>query len=385
MPPKSQTSSSASSILPQSYSLKSSTELCSLWSNYGSISRLAVTQNTDADTKSTTTTLILKSILPPPSTSPDDESHLRKLISYSVERYFYTHLAPHLSPLVFTKVATPISINPSTGQLLLEDLTPSYPTSAYGSLASAPTTAVLKWLAGFHATFWSPLSNNSGDNINTNTNINIGTPIPPPLSVSSPTTTNGIWQQGGYWYLSTRSEEHSALLDSNEYAYLLPWISHVDSSIRKEKPQWKTLIHGDVKAANILFNHTSSSINDRDNDVKAALYDFQYCGISTPAVDLVYFLSTTVDRRSLTNLEGLLREYFDELCDVYAKAHGGDKLDDGLGYTFDVLKKQWDVALVDWMRFMAGWGCWGNWRWVESSVKDIIKRWEKEGKEPVSE
>ncbi|KAF3913146.1 hypothetical protein AA313_de0203156 [Arthrobotrys entomopaga] len=391
MPPKSQTSPS---ILPSSYTLKSSTELCSLWSNYGSISRLTVTQNTEP----TRTTLILKSILPPPSTSPDDESHLRKLISYAVERYFYTHLSTHLSTLPFTKVATPIAVNSSAGQLLLEDLSPSYPISAYGSLTPSATTAVLKWLAGFHATFWSPSSNTNNTDININ--INIGTPIPPPLSVSSPTTTNGIWQQGGYWYLSTRSEEHSALLSSSskEYDYMIPWIHHVDSKIRNEKIQWKTLIHGDVKAANILFSSSSSSSSPKQTptstssentvDVKAALYDFQYCGISTPAVDLVYFLSTTVDRKSLTNWEDLLREYYVELCEVYTKTHGGEKLDgdDGLGYTFNVLKEQWDVALVDWMRFMAGWGCWGNWRWVESCTKDIIRRWEEEGgRTPIQE
>ncbi|KAK6524869.1 hypothetical protein TWF281_011770 [Arthrobotrys megalospora] len=360
-----------SSILPSSYTLKSTTEICSLWSNYGSISRLTVSHPT-------TKSLILKSILPPPTSSSDDESHIRKLISYRVERYFYTHLSPHLTTLPSTKVATPIAINDSSGELLLEDLSLEYPITCYGSLDPVATTATLKWLAGFHATFWAP-------EISPSPSLNIGSPIPEPLAVTSPNTTNGIWRRGGYWYLSTRTEELNSLLDNwhSDEKYLNPWIKDVDKRIQDEKKEWKTLVHGDVKGANIFLSSNPKKSTNNQEEVKAALYDFQYCGIATPAVDLVYFIGTTVDRRLLGDLDQLLRTYYDELSRAYEIVHDGKKLEEETGYSYDALREQWDIAVVDWMRFMAGWGFWGNWRWVRECAKAAVKKWEDEGRIPV--
>ncbi|KAF3926863.1 hypothetical protein ABW20_dc0103817 [Dactylellina cionopaga] len=368
-------------VLPSSYTLKTSTTICSLWSNYGSISRLTVSndnnnQNATATT-TPTTTLILKSILPPSTTTTADESHLRKLISYRVERYFYTHLSPLLSRFPATKVADLISINDSAGELLLEDLSVSYPVSCYGSTDTTATAAVIKWLAGFHGIYWASEVSSSPSSSET---LKIGTSISTPLSVSSPNTTNGIWQRGGYWYLATRSDEFSALLDSGEYGWLLPWVEDVDLRIENEKKEWKTLVHGDVKGANILLS--SNSRTTTGEEIKAALYDFQYCGIATPAVDLVYFLGTTVDRKLTRDLEGLLRSYYDELSEAYTNSHEGKRLHEETGYTYEVLKEQWDVAVVDWMRFMAGGGGWGNWRWIEQCAKEAVKRWETERRRP---
>ncbi|RVD87416.1 uncharacterized protein DFL_001652 [Arthrobotrys flagrans] len=359
-----------SSILPPSYTLTSTAQICSLWSNYGSVSRLHVS--------SPKTTLILKSILPP-SSSTGDESHLRKLISYRVERYFYTHLSPLLSSLRSTKVAEAISVNDPTGQLLLEDLSVSYPVTCYGSLTLRSTASVLTWLAGFHATFWAPESSPT-------LSPKVGSPIRPPLSVKSPTTANGIWERGGYWYLGTRSEELSSLLNDRhtEEGYLRKWIKDVDRRIRSEAPGWKTIIHGDVKGANIFL----SSNPDRTpspEDLKAALYDFQYCGISTPAVDLVYFIGTTVDRTLLKDLDNLLSIYYTHLQRAYETTHDGNKLEEETGYSYGVLKEQWDVAVVDWMRFMAGWGVWGNWRWVREQAEAAVNKWESEGRVPVDD
>ncbi|KAK6346270.1 hypothetical protein TWF730_010600 [Orbilia blumenaviensis] len=394
-------------ILPSAYTLSSTTEICSLWSNYGSISRLHVS-HPSTNSKS----LILKSILPPPQSpgSSPDESHLRKLISYRVERYFYAHLSPLLSSQPFTKVAESIAVNDETGQLLLEDLSPQYPITSYGSLDGPATTAVLNWLAGFHGTFWAPtvspsvVDNNDGEEEGRGSNINIGTPIPAPLTVASPTTTAGIWERGGYWYLSTRSSELSFLLTNpdSEDSYLIPWIHEVDSRIQNENPQWKTLIHGDPKGANILLSPISRNEDGSNNkdgsgekpkskqkgtgEFKAALYDFQYCGIATPAVDLVYFFGTTVDRSLLLkDLDLLLTTYYRELCNAYERSHDGRKLEQETGYSYDILKEQWDVAVVDWMRFMAGWGVWGNWRWVKAQAVAAVKKWEAQGKTAVSD
>ncbi|KAK6497534.1 hypothetical protein TWF481_011940 [Arthrobotrys musiformis] len=347
------------SILPPPYTLASSTQLCSLWSNYGSISRL----QTSPPHK---TSLILKSILPPFSEDSDpDESHLRKLISYRVERYFYTNLSP-LITLPSTKVATAIAVDDPAGQLLLEDLSPSYPISCYGSLSLQETNAVLTWLAGFHATFWAPELSP----------LPIGTPVPPPLSATSPNTTSGIWQRGGYWYLPTRSAELSTLLSSSEETYLIKWLKHADNSLASTNKQWKTIIHGDVKGANIFLSSSSSNPN-------AALYDFQYLGLAPPTVDLIYFLGTTVHRSLLPSLPSLLQFYYSSLKDFYFQTHDGKNLEEETGYSYEILLQQWDLAAVDWMRFMAGWGVWGNWRWVREQAQAAVKKWEDEGRVPI--
>jgi hypothetical protein len=46
-------------------------------------------------------------------------------------------------------------------------------------------------------------------------------------------------------------------------------------------------------------------------------------------------------------------------------------------FTFEVLKEQFEIALVDWMRFMAGWGRWENASWVETNVRRMLKKWEQ--------
>ncbi|KAF3933639.1 hypothetical protein ABW19_dt0210464 [Dactylella cylindrospora] len=369
------------SILPSSYTLTSTTTLCSLWSNYGSISRLSVTSNDNENETPQQTSLILKTILPPSSSPTASESHLRKLISYRVERYFYSHLSPLLSsPQTPTaKVASLIAIDDSTGQLLLEDLSIDYPVTCYGSTGQPQTAAVLSWLAGFHGTFWGITTPHYNASAGSNQSSNLaGDLIPPPLQASQPDSTSGIWSRGGYWYLSTRSEEHASLLDGGdqgEYGWLIPWAEYADQKIEKEKEEWKTAVHGDAKGANIMFSRPVGV-----EGVKAALYDFQYCGIATPAVDLVYFIGTTVDRKLLRDLKGLLKIYYEELCRVYENIPGGSGkgLEEETGYSFEALEEQWDVAIVDWMRFMAGWGVWGNWRWVEGQAKEIVRKWEKE-------
>lgn len=368
--PKSKAPSSSLSILPDGYTLTSSNTLCSLWSNYGSISRLNVTRDDDEGATGTATSLILKTILPPESSS-SDESHLRKLISYRVERFFYKSLSKSLSGDASeggaggvpsarqTKVADMININDKEGALLLEDLSVEYPRSCYGSIDLPHTTAVLSWLAGFHSTFW--------------TAPQIDQFIAPPLQVTNPSETDSVWSRGGYWYLATRADEYSSLLDAgDEYGWLLPWVEYVDKQIENEKREWKTLVHGDAKGANILFGKDATT-----NEIKVAMYDFQYCGLATPAVDLVYFLGTTADRKVLADIDGLLRVYYDQLCTIYERKNG-KKLEEDLRYSFEVLQRQWDVAVVDWMRFMAGWGVWGNWRWIEAYAKKVVKKWEEE-------
>lgn len=240
--------------------------------------------------------------------------------------------------------------------LLLEDLSVTYPYS--GPYSAMHARAVLKWLANFHATYW---------------RIKPAAVVAPPLKVENPNEAEGVWEQGGYWYLDTRSEEMESLMSgADHYPYLIPFVEYVAEKLRgREGAVGVTLIHGDCKAANIVFNSKSIAGSE---EVKCALYDFQYVGLGFGVQDLAYFIGTSVDRRQLQNEEELLRFYYDELM-----AALGRKGVEENEYTWEVMMEQWEWALVDWMRFMAGWGCWGNSRWVEIKVEKICGRWDKEG------
>ncbi|RPA92161.1 hypothetical protein L873DRAFT_1711030 [Choiromyces venosus 120613-1] len=344
-------------LLPPSYTLRSQTLLASLWSDYGHIHRLTLTTPTNA----TPTPYILKQIQDPPtssSNSPPSESHLRKLISYRVERYFYTTLS-RLLPTDITKVATrhDVAEEHVDDALLLEDLTTEFPLRVH-TLPLDKTRAVIRWLAGFHATFWG----------------HAGVPlIAPPGEVAEPDTVEGVWAQGGYWYLDTRAEEYATLEESKEeYAWLLPYTIPVAQKLKSE-PLGRTLLHGDVKGANMLFSKPSAA----SREVKCALYDFQYVGSGLGVVDLVSFMGKTIDEKDITGREkeeALLRFYFDEL-ERLLKEMGVE-----MGaYTFKVLYQQWEWALVDWMRFISGWGSWGNAEWVAKRSKEVCAKWRRGG------
>jgi hypothetical protein len=225
---------SLAAILPAGLKLTSSSTIASLWSSYGHIYRLSISP---ADHKGledafdpVPDTLILKSIHPPALGGDADESHLRKLLSYEVERFFYQNLSLRLPPHV--KVAKSYPLNPaatssSGGDLLLEDLTPSFPHPARGSLGFEATRCVLRWLAGFHATFWNVHLTGTVD----------ASPLHlvlPPLQVPSGANTKqleqigrGVWQQGTYWYLDTRREEMASVDESGEDRWLIPWVEKV--------------------------------------------------------------------------------------------------------------------------------------------------------------
>lgn len=170
--------------------------------------------------------------------------------------------------------------------------------------------------------------------------------------------------------------------DAGDYAFLLPHVEAVAERLRvRPGDLGATLMHGDCKGANIVFASPPRGVAGAagaGGEVRCALYDFQYVGVGLGVQDLAYFLGTSVDVRLLEGggEEALLRGYYDELVAALGRAGKGVG-----GYTWEVLVRQWEWALVDWMRFMAGWGCWGNSRWVEGRARRICERWAREGME----
>lgn len=193
-------------LLPPDFEVTSTQRIASLWSNYGYIHRL----NLSAEPHS----LILKSIHPPVVSHPD-ESHLRKLLSYDVERWFYRHLANRPPETVKVAKSYPL-LSDEEHSLLLEDLSRGFPYPASGSLGQDATVCVLHWLAGFHGTFFR-IQHSASETLSL---------IPPPTRWKEENGTAGVWERGTYWYLDTRREELEQT-DEEEYRWLLPWVEQV--------------------------------------------------------------------------------------------------------------------------------------------------------------
>jgi hypothetical protein len=393
MPPP---DNSLAALLPSDLRLLSSSQIASLWSSYGHIYRLKVASAGDVHRPHNT--LILKSIHPPSlRTGTADEPHLRKLLSYEVERFFYQNLSSRLPAHVKVAKSYPLTRNvadiaTSGGDLLLDDLSPEYPHPARGSLGLEATQCVLRWLSGFHAAFW---------NVHLASDDGSGTPplnlVPPPLQISPESDTNqleeagrGVWQQGTYWYLDTRREEMSSVDESGDEGWLVPWAEKVNVAIARStaslirsrqvnealalaRKKHATLVHGDVKGANIVFSHSPFRKPDPSAPALAcALYDLQYVGVNPPTHDLVYFLGTSVSN-SLLGSGGerdILDYYFGELS---------ASLPAGVSYPRKLFVAHWKLSIVDWVRFMAGWGFWGNDRWATKRAKEIVQGWETGG------
>ena len=98
--------------------------------------------------------------------------------------------------------------------------------------------------------------------------------------------------------------------------------------------EWRTLIHGDLKAANILVNGD-----------EVALLDFQYIGDGLAATDLAHFLTASVAGSELLSDDGSLLD--SELVDLYLAEFATMRDVDG-----DAFKRQFEVAVVDKARFV---------------------------------
>jgi hypothetical protein len=268
-----------------------------LWSGYGQLTRVTL------DNKS----VIIKLIQFPnkqdhPRGWNSDLSHKRKVKSYKIEMAWYKD---HNQKIQNTYSPQYISSGEFDGTkyLLLEDLKEK-DFIPKNSIDWNQVKLCLKWLAYFHAKY-------------------LGT------------STKGLWEVGTYWHLNTRPDELMALNDEN-LLKAAPLINEKLNSC-----QFQTLVHGDAKLANFLFN---------DNEVSAV--DFQYVGGGVGVKDLAYFLSSIYGEDELYQYEEkCLDYYFQELNIALNLFH--PTIDESL------LEKEWrdlyPYAWCDFYRFLKGW------------------------------
>ncbi|KAF1828742.1 hypothetical protein BDW02DRAFT_511598 [Decorospora gaudefroyi] len=358
----------------------------SLWAGYGEICRITATPDSASTSWSAAElpqSYILKLVTPPP-TRVDDEGHTRKILSYQVEQYFYSHLAPQMpSSIPVAECLASINSHHADGTsitaMLLSDLRHQYPIAGEkrSELRPNQVLAALDWLSTFHG-FWWPRAKT----------INSSSLVLPPLQEvhrdGQDAVNKSVWLNGGYTYLATRRSEYSTLASDYDAEWnepLTDWVDGEDVSISEIAAaflapklsvwtpiaSYQTLIHGDVKSEN-LFTSTSGD--------EVAFYDFQYTGLGLGVCDLAKFFTCSVPLGMLTNNthpvprelkmqhgeEVLLKQYWQRLREVGKQE-----------YNWPIFVRHWETALVDWLRFQASWGFWGNTEWLEARVRSILK------------
>jgi hypothetical protein len=410
MPSPSPSSVGSSLLASKDLRLQSIEIIQKLWKGYGYICHITATPsgspyssfetsrtgsaaNSNISTPQETQSFILKLITPPKATRPkeQDEGHLRKIYSYEVEHRFYSELAPLLPPSIPVAKCL-VSLNEqhsdgtSTTAMILSDLRQQYPVAGekQSELSSIQVHAALDWLSGFHGFWWPRVKDMDRS----------GFVYPPLEEVKRDTNipkNKSVWLNGGYTYLATRRTEYGKLASDqgNEWNKPLtdyeegePSISEMVADILAVRTNegsssvptegYQTLIHGDVKSENFFTSLSGKEV---------AFYDFQYVGQGLGVCDLAKLFTCSVPLAMLVTYpdaslgrelgmqsgeKALLERYWTHLTELSKKE-----------YDWDVFVMHWEVALVDWLRFQASWGFWGNTEWLEARVRFILKdqRW----------
>ncbi|PWN54031.1 hypothetical protein IE53DRAFT_383417 [Violaceomyces palustris] len=457
----------ASRLLSPNESLESYHQVSTLWAGYGHIYRLKISQEEDDGREGSSSvrprekkrryTKILKVISPPPGTDlgtfPQDEEdegqrgldegHLRKMYSYRVESNFYKNFSKYLEkeqegghhvgsggvhvPKLFSSLSQPRRLEdgskrarkskePDSQWLLLEDLSVDYPEfgERRGTLGEGQVLAALDWLAKFHATFWrhesvfvGGTSGGGGRNDGDTCKTSLEHCPSPLLAFRQGWDGEGLWDQGGYSYLSTRMSELGSIDKGSKWGRLG---LHADSDLPyavdfllNDSRVGMTLVHGDVKSANMAFSSEGGGHGD-GGSVQMAMYDFQYVGKGLGVQDVVKFLNTSVPMRMLCGGEGgdgswsrpsgsstrcnegcwdeakLLQRYktrllaeLEERIKVSDRVKAAELREEVEKYRGgDVFERQYELALVSWVRFLAGWGWWGNVDWIQGKVERLL-------------
>lgn len=377
--------------------LISCTVIQGLWAGYGHICaitakpaancasekwhRLSKAQGNDKDSA---IHLVLKIVHPPTKTG--DEGHLRKMFSYEVEQYFYDEVAPRLASSIpvaqcfaSTRSMRQKAIDAGIDHVmatLLNDLRPEFPVAGEkrAILSSNQVYAALAWLAKFHSSSWAHLPQDLSDF------------LLPPLEEAARRQKDAkcggtnLWLNGGYTYLATRQEEYRLLAHDHfsEWSDIfcssvdgLPSVAEAaaDFLIPRGRP-FETYIHGDVKSENLFSTESGDDV---------VFFDFQYAGIGLGVCDLAKLFTCSVPLSLLTSHKPipsslkmdenemiLLKHYWSILMSNRPRR-------DVPAYEWDDFLRHWETALVDWCRFQASWGFWGNTEWLEARVRFITQ------------
>ena len=334
-----------------------------LWAGYGSISEVRARRplRREGEPGKDTLDLILKLVTPPVTSKGDeDEGHLRKMLSYEVEQYFYEAVAPRLlspsrggededgsaynhdRPAIARCIATTRDMDAKPGAehlaggviaTLITDLRPEFPVPGEkrAELSETQVHAALDWLAGFHG-LSRPWVGELGEGRKEMEGL-----VRPPLEEaerrkciaggSGGGGANGdgkvhnkidgtatLWLNGGYTYLATRRTEYATLVADadSEWSDALckPYDGESGSPTSVAERVADFLTPRSVSDVDRVRRPYESYIH---GDVKSenlfataagdrvAFFDFQYVGLGLGVCDLAKLFTCSVPLRLLTS------------------------------------------------------------------------------------
>ena len=382
-------------VLGKPCEIISQKQLCNLWAGYGSIKSLIVKYSDD---EAEPLHLILKVVSPP---SDSGEAHERKLQSYLVEANFYRFYCEELrNHGIGLAKSYHVAVDETNGKvcILLSDLRQDYSIHGDEGMCWSKSLAAIDWLASFHAYFW---QNNAAGNTAT-TSIGTGTQTNSNSSII-------LWPEGCYWRLDTRLSEYNSIpLTWQRLKNAANVISDLLKNGTDSTPDLhRTVIHGDYKSSNLQFqevqqekihteiskeknnkintagstNTTSSSSGSTSADIeniiqyKCAVVDFQYTGYSYGIRDIVMLFISSIEIPSYSYNYNETLQYEKKILEIYYNKLKENliKLNKECTYTFERLIQHYELALLDYLRFMLGWGIWGNnSKYAEHRVKEIL-------------
>ncbi|KAF4453147.1 hypothetical protein F53441_4144 [Fusarium austroafricanum] len=337
--------------------------------------------------------LILKLISPPSGLK--DEGHLRKILSYDVEQYFYENVAPQLDDdVAVAHCLTSTSKSKREDDelrgvtaMILTDLRVKFSVEGEKRSVLSPrqVQSALEWLAKFHSNSWRSLP------------ANLDEYLLPPLEEfkrreEGKSAGSKMWLNGGYTYLATRRVEYNSLAgdDYSEWseAFCTPFQGSDKSTaevvadfLTPTGRSFESFIHGDVKSENLFTTESGEDV---------CFFDFQYVGLGLGVCDLAKLFTCSVPLDMLTDCPSLPHEMAmdrgeETLLYLYHETLLS-RPPAPLEYDWDTLIRHWECALVDWCRFQASWGFWGNTEWLEARVRHILKdeKWREWLQEEVS-
>jgi len=277
-----------------------------------------------------------------PESFKDAEHFNRTKTAYEVEIAFYHYLMDQDLPPLKARVPEMLysELHLDSFFLVLEDLRGGEgldkPRGCQKQeLNSEETKLALDWLASFHTSF-------------------LGVQNLPDV----------LWPKGTYWSLEKRKTEFERMtLEWNrtcesfrdvyptiftspkikDLAFRLQCIAADLDMLLKPTDEYKTLVHGDFKTANLFFSSQG-----------VAACDFQWIGEGLGVKDLIYLLYSSVSPHTvLTQEDEFLQYYYNAFV-----ASSGDPLMDKT-YPWDDFKRDAEFAFLDYVRFLIG-SMWGS-------------------------
>ena len=101
-----------------------------------------------------------------------------------------------------------------------------------------------------------------------------------------------------------------------------------------------------------------------------AMVDFQYCGGGLGVKDIAYMMATSVAPSLVAQEAELLQHYHTHL--MAALQGRGTPCPE---YTVEIMTEHYEIAMLDFVRFMAGWGWWGNTSWAGNRANSVLEKY----------